>query len=358
MELSPKSVANTTFKTVKKGFDPAEVRLYLENLAKSIESLQSQATAMEARARAAVARLQEIAAQPAPAPAKPADAAVEESETISRTLLLAQRTADVTIAEATIEAKRIADTADEHSRELMSGAEEAAARLIEEAKIEARRAGEGQRFEIESEVQSLLARREFLISDVDHLELHIIGQRDRLREVANALTDIVNKVPGGLGDVRRPLVSAVGDVNDVVDVEAADSSESIEPTESSAMAYNEVPEPVIDALEASSAMSELDQPDREARGTSSAPPTIISDPSLDPIWSGGASVEVDDDPGDADHEPDQIGDDQTGTEDDESGTPPSGQPNQFLFEDITEEVPRIRPHPVAEVDSVDGDDPR
>ena len=77
MELSPQSVASTTFKTVKKGYDPDEVRAYLGQLATAIESAQSQASAMEARARAAVARLQELAAQPANTPtgiAKPAPA--------------------------------------------------------------------------------------------------------------------------------------------------------------------------------------------------------------------------------------------------------------------------------------------
>src|SRR3954471_19837587 len=106
MELSPQSVALTTFKTVKKGYDPNEVRAYLTRLATAIESTQTQAAAMEARARAAVARLQELAAQPAappaaraaepaaapaaapvPAPLVPAtEATNDEAQTISRTL--------------------------------------------------------------------------------------------------------------------------------------------------------------------------------------------------------------------------------------------------------------------------------
>ncbi|MCU1365133.1 MAG: hypothetical protein JWN39_772, partial [Ilumatobacteraceae bacterium] len=65
--------------------------------------------------------------------------------------------------------------------------------------------------QIESEVQALLARREFLLSDVDHLEQHVITHRERLREVSSALNDLVDSVPGGLGDLRRPLMSAVTD---------------------------------------------------------------------------------------------------------------------------------------------------
>lgn len=215
MELSPQSVASTTFRTVKKGYDPDEVRAYLAQLATAIEGTQSQAAAMEARARAAVARLQEIAAQPAPvAPSSaivaPA-AAVEESETISRTLLLAQRTADTTIAEAEAAAVHIREDAESEARYALDSARETQTRLIEEAKVEARKAGEGQRIQIESEVQALLARREFLLSDVDHLEQHVITHRERLREVAGALTDLVDNANGGLTDLRRPLMSAVID---------------------------------------------------------------------------------------------------------------------------------------------------
>ncbi len=63
---------------------------------------------MEARARAAVARLQEMTEEPKSAtPSAPAtvpEVSVDEAETISRTLLLAQRTADSTVAEARGEA--------------------------------------------------------------------------------------------------------------------------------------------------------------------------------------------------------------------------------------------------------------
>ena len=236
MELSPQSVASTTFKTVKKGYDPDEVRAYLAQLATAIESAQSQASAMEARARAAVARLQELAAQPTaatPAPAPGATvtvpsagvpaAGVAESETISRTLLLAQRTADSTVAEAEAEAARVRAEADAAARASIEDARETHVRLVEEAKTEARQAGEGARLEVESEVQALLARREFLLSDVDHLEQHVTLHRERLRDVAFALNDLVDNAPNGLADLRRPLMSAVTD--DTPDADAEEPAE-------------------------------------------------------------------------------------------------------------------------------------
>ena len=238
MELSPQSVKTTTFKTVKKGYDPDEVRAYLAQLATAIESTQAQATAMEARARAAVARLQELAANPAPAAsaASPATATphvgVDQAETISRTLLLAQRTADTTVAEAEADAKRIREEAEAEAREAVESAREQQGRLVEEAKTEARRAAEGARIQAESEVQALLARRDFLVSDVDHLEQHVITHRDRLREVAGALTDIVERGPGGLADLRRPLMSAVTESEAAADTAEVNGDGNADTTDS------------------------------------------------------------------------------------------------------------------------------
>jgi DivIVA domain-containing protein len=205
MELTPQAVRTTGFKTVRKGYEPEEVDKFKEQVASAIESAQNQATAMEARARAAVAKLQELtqgagtagtatpaggtlapAPEKAAEPPKPAELGADDAETISRTLLLAQRTADTAIADAKQEA----------------------ARIVEEARVEGRKANEDERIKAESEVQSLLARRDFLLGDVDSLEQHLIAQRERLRETATAINDMIDRVPAGLGDVRRPLLSA------------------------------------------------------------------------------------------------------------------------------------------------------
>ena len=74
--------------------------------------------------------------------------------------------------------------------------------------LEARRAAEAERIKAENEVQALLARRDFLLADVDHLEQYLGAQRERLRDAAVQLQDLVERVPGGLGEMRRPLLSA------------------------------------------------------------------------------------------------------------------------------------------------------
>ncbi len=213
-ELTPTQLAGASFKTVRKGYDPDEVDAFLERAARALEDAQQQATAMEARARAAVARLQELtAAEQAPVPADQSNVRVgaDEAETISRTLLLAQRTADSAVSEAQAEADRIRDEARREAESTIDSTREMSARLMEEARTEARRTTEVERIAAENEVQSLVARREFLVGDVDQLERFLVDQRERLRAAARQIEALCERVPAGLGQVRPPVLSASDD---------------------------------------------------------------------------------------------------------------------------------------------------
>lgn len=219
MAISPADIRALQFGTVKRGgYDQREVESFRTAAADSLESALQESTAMEARARAAVARLQELSQQqtapstetldadaepaaadddaPAPPP-KPRVIAVDEAETISRTLLLAQRTADSTVAEAEAAAQ-----------DRLAAAEADAVRIVDNAKADSRRAAETERVRVEGEVQSLLARRDFLESDVDHLEQHLQVQRERITEVAAELGSITTRVTNGIAPMRRPQLSA------------------------------------------------------------------------------------------------------------------------------------------------------
>lgn len=212
-DVNPQAVRSAQFKTARKGLDPEEVRQFLGRVADELERAQNQSTAMEARARAAVARVQELseaAAKAEQAPATP-EPPSDDSETISRTLLLAQRTADQTVAEANAESERIVREANEEAARAVDGANEESSRLLEQAKVDARSVGESERLALEAEVNALMARRDFLESDVEHLEQFLVAQRSRLRDAAASLVDLTERIPGGLGEVRRPLLSASDD---------------------------------------------------------------------------------------------------------------------------------------------------
>lgn len=234
MSLSPQQIRTATFKQAKRGYDQVEVESFIAEAADALEAAQNESTAMEARARAAVARLQELSQGGAlssdgssVAGAEPFARAVapDEAETISRTLLLAQRTADTAMAEAQAEADRIRAAAQQEADSVSSVAAEERARLIDAARVDARKASESARVHAEGEVQALLARRDFLESDVDHLEQHLVAQRDRIREAAAELQAVVE---GGLGDMRRPLLSAADVVDEVDEVDEVDDVDDVE----------------------------------------------------------------------------------------------------------------------------------
>lgn len=234
MDLTPSQVSAASFRTVRKGYDPDEVEAFLAKAAAALEAAQQQATAMEARARAAVARLQEATAAqqvgeaapvttPAAAPADEVRVAPDEAETISRTLLLAQRTADTTIAEARAEAERIAAEARAEADATLDSTRDMSARLLAEAKDEARKTTEQERQNVLEEVEALRARREFLVGDVDQLEQFLIDQRERLRGAARQIEALCERVPSGLGAVHPPVLSAADD-------EPGDRSEPLDET--------------------------------------------------------------------------------------------------------------------------------
>lgn len=207
MEMSPNQVRTASFATSRKGWDPSEVTAFLERCADALESAQNHATAMEARARAAVSKLQELSNAAPSAPAEPERPPVDDqAETISRTLLLAQRAADEAIADARAEAERI----------------------VADARVEARRAESDERDLVRSEVDALMARRGFLQSDVEQLENFLLDQRERLRGAASQLVDMAERVPNGLGYLRPPLLSASDDDTPVGDEHARDEFAGLE----------------------------------------------------------------------------------------------------------------------------------
>ena len=249
MALSPQRIRDTSFKSARKGYDQAEVDAFVEEVAAALETAQNEATAMEARARAAVARLQELSREGAvdaspTAAAKPAEvpANVDESETISRTLLLAQRTADTTIAEAQAEADRVlALGARRRQRQPRLGPRRGrqAGRGRQGRGPQGRRGASGCRSRARCR-PCWPAATSWSPTSITSSST-CVAQRERLVEVVATLTDLTQKVPGGLADMRRPLLSAAAEPGpdavdaditggiDVIDAEIAEA-ELVEPS--------------------------------------------------------------------------------------------------------------------------------
>ena len=173
MEMSPKAIAAVTFPVVRKGYDPEQVRSFLSQLSRGVEELQNRALQAEAKAR--------LAATPAPAEDSPS------VDSITKTLLLAQRTADTTLAEAREEAEGIRKEAADRAESILAEAKAQGSQIITAAEQEALRTGEITRSRVAAEVEALESRRSALSDDVDALSGHITSQRERVAAAVAAL---------------------------------------------------------------------------------------------------------------------------------------------------------------------------
>ncbi|MEX1106629.1 MAG: hypothetical protein WEB78_10550, partial [Ilumatobacteraceae bacterium] len=181
----------------------------------ALEASHQQATAMEARARAAIAKLQEATQQHSvEQPASPRD----DVDVISRTLVLAQRTADAAIAEARTEAAQITERAAAEAVVVRELAATEAQRLLVEAQAEVERVTSDEQRRAEHEVALLATRRDALVADVEQLEQHVVAQRERVRSASMALLELADTVSdGSTADITAGLSRS-----ELIDGEPAD----------------------------------------------------------------------------------------------------------------------------------------
>lgn len=123
MEVSPKTLREVEFREKMRGYHPEDVDHFLEQVAAGVEVLQD-------RLRQALDRVQR--AESAAAEAGGAD------ESLRRTLVLAQRTADMAVQEAREQAARILASAEQQAQSVLGEAEERARRTLEDAVAETR----------------------------------------------------------------------------------------------------------------------------------------------------------------------------------------------------------------------------
>lgn len=192
MEVTPQLLKEVEFAERWRGYDPGEVDEFLERLGAGVAELRQRLQEAEARAEAAERRAAAAEARAAHGPGETADV-----ETIQRTLLLAQRTADAAIHDAEQQAART-----------VAVAEERASAMLAEAEAEARRTVEGARQRLQSEVTSLEQAREALQGDVALLERHLEDARQRLRVSLRDLQEVLDH-PELLRTPAPPQLSGV-----------------------------------------------------------------------------------------------------------------------------------------------------
>lgn len=155
MDVTPQSIRAVQFRASLRGYHPEDVDAFVAAVASKVEEL-------EARAKQADARVAELQARQ--------EGASEAEESLRRTLILAQRTADAAIQEAREEAARVSAEAAEQRARAEAEVHELRQRLHAEAEEEGR-----------SERERLTSERTALLADVEALTAHLERERERLR---------------------------------------------------------------------------------------------------------------------------------------------------------------------------------
>ncbi|MGK2949948.1 MAG: DivIVA domain-containing protein [Acidimicrobiales bacterium] len=207
MDLTPQLLNDVAFHEAKKGYNTQEVDDFLERLAVGLERKEAQLLEAKTRIDQAEARVEEAERRAAAAAARASETS-DADDTLKRTLVLAQRTADAAIKEAEEQAARTLSSAQDQAARMLADAQEATARARSEAEIEARQAQEEARARVLAELQELEAARDQLQGDVELLDRHLDDQRSRLRDSLRDLQRIVDD-PSSLGEVPPPSLSDV-----------------------------------------------------------------------------------------------------------------------------------------------------
>ncbi len=150
LKVSPQRLREVRFGEQWRGYRTDEVDEFVERVAEAFDALDEQVRQAIDRAARAELALQERGPE----------------DHVSRTLVLAQRTADAAVQEAEAEAARLVDEARRRAHELVSEAERRVA--CQQAEMEARAA---------AELHDLVERRRALESDVTLLAGYVLGRR-------------------------------------------------------------------------------------------------------------------------------------------------------------------------------------
>ncbi len=198
MDVSPKTLREVEFREKMRGYHPEDVDQFLERVAAGIEVLQD-------RLRQAIERAQRAE--------QAATEAGGNDDALRRTLLLAQRTADLAVQEGREQAARIVAGAEQQAQALLGDAEQRvhalvtdaerraqaalsdserrASTMINEAEQQARRGHEDTMVEVRAQLATLEVTRQRLQMDVDSMARWVAEHRGQLRA---ALEDALTRI--------------------------------------------------------------------------------------------------------------------------------------------------------------------
>jgi DivIVA domain-containing protein len=160
-------VREATFREKLRGYHPADVDGFLDQVAFAFDELES-------RLRDAQERIGRAAGEAA--------VAVADDETVRRTLTLAQRTAELAITEA-----------ERQAAALVESARAEAEALVAEAEAEAAAVRERERSKLVAELTHLESARAIAAEDLDELEGRRRREHQRLTAILSELAELVEQ---------------------------------------------------------------------------------------------------------------------------------------------------------------------
>jgi DivIVA domain-containing protein len=175
VDVSPQTIRQVEFREKLRGYHQDDVDEFLERVAAGLEIVQErlrQATERAVRAEQAVGERR------------------EDDDSLRRTLVLAQRTADLAMKEAKEQAARLLQEAESEAATITAEAEAEARRLTDEAQTQAR-----------EEVRQLTEARDQLREEVDRLVGYLDEQRSRAKAV---LTEAARNLDEALATPAPP----------------------------------------------------------------------------------------------------------------------------------------------------------
>jgi DivIVA domain-containing protein len=201
MEVAPKLLREVEFPEKLRGYHPDHVDEFLEQVAVGIEQLQERLRQAIERAEKAEQRAEKAEAQLA--------ASGGEDDLLRRTLVLAQKTADMAIAEANERARAILEEAEQRAEKLLAEAQARAQALLSQAehtKAEAEAQARAQIEEGERSLQEALGRlaaaRNEVASDLARLRQVLAEEQKKAIAIHMEAIRWLEGAFGSLGDKR------------------------------------------------------------------------------------------------------------------------------------------------------------
>lgn len=208
MDVTAQLLHDVEFREAKRGgYNTHDVDEFLERLAVGLERQEQAVNEARQRIEAAEARAAEAERRAAAADEAAVETAASQ-ETLKRTLVLAQKTADAAIRDAEEQASQLLAYAHAEAERLMAEARDASENARSAAEEEARAAQDQTRARVLGEMVDLENARERLREDVQILERHLDEQRDRVRVALQELQRMLDD-PESLLEAAMPALSEV-----------------------------------------------------------------------------------------------------------------------------------------------------